>query len=177
MPATTSDVTTVSGVVKFNMNDGSVKKAGNNEVQIIALSAAGKIAGIAATDANGKYTIKDTVGGAVLTAGTYTLVARSAKAETYVATITLTDKQNLTQDIVMNEGADGSIKAKITNTNGNPIAGINVTAYDSYYVNTATASNWVKNAVGTVPVATLVGVYDDSDVKIHAGNTVSDTER
>ena len=176
MPATSSDKTTIAGTVTINKNDGTTVKATTNQVQVVALSG-NKIAGIGATAANGKYEIKDATNGTKLGAGTYTLVARSTAAETWVGTVTLTDKQNLTQDIVMVEGATGSIKALITNTNNNAIAGIRVKAYDAYYVNTGVAANWVANATGTVPVSSLLGEFIDQNVMINAGNDVSLTER
>lgn len=178
MPATSSDLTTVAGTVNINMNNGKVEKANASTklVQVVALSG-NKIAGIAVTDANGKYQIRDTVNGTKLGAGTYTLVARSGMAETTIATVTLTDKQNLTQDIVMNEGANGSIKAIITNTNKNAIPGARFTAYDAYYVNPSAAANWVANAIGTVPSSVLLGEFADRNVMIHDGVDVSTTER
>ena len=180
MPATSSDLTTVAGTVSINMNNGKVEKANASTrlVQIVALSG-NKIAGFATTNASGKYEIKDTVNGTKLGAGTYTLVARSGMAETTIATVTLTDKQNLAQDIVMNEGANGSIKAVITNTNKNAISGARFTAYDAYYVNSSVAANWVGNAIPvSTPNSTLLGEFADQTVLIH-GNTnyPSTTER
>ena len=175
--STSADKTTVSGSVMIQKLDKTSYKADDTThlVQVVLLDSAGKIAGVGKTDASGNYSIVDKTSNgtqARLGTGSYTLVARGKTAETFVKTVTLTDKQTLTENLTMSDGATGTIKVKITNTNKNGITGARVRATDAYFVKDTTTKNevWVSGTASGVGVDTsLVGLYDDESVNGTAG--------
>ena len=175
--STSTDKTTLSGNVMIQKLDKTSYKADDTThlVQVVLLDSTGKIAGVGKTNASGNYSIVDKTSNgtqARLGTGSYTLVARGKTAETLVKTVTLTDKQTLTENLTMADGATGTIKVRITNTNKNGITGARVKATDAYFVKDSTTENkvWVSGtASGTGVDTSLLGLYDDSTVSGVAG--------
>ena len=172
--------TALTGTVTINKKEGGTKTAdaSANLVQIILYNSQNKIVAFGKTEnpVNGvsKYTITQAAAGnSAMAAGDYKLVARGKTAETLVTTVTLKEQESVTKNLVMDEGAQGSAKVVMTDTNLNPISGLKVAAYDENYVRIDLNENWAtySAAAYTNMNQSLFGRYEGADISTEDNNT------
>ena len=130
----TNDKTTVTGVISTKSDAGVVAKldgtAGdtNNsnkyKALVMLLNNKNQIAGLSKVSATGEYTITDGTDANVVAGGAYKLVIRAFGYETKVVDVTVDANKELTENVTLEQGGKGEIKAYVSDTNKNVISDI-----------------------------------------------------
>ena len=139
----TNDKTTVTGVISTKSDAGVVAKlngeTGNGSSKykalVMLLNNKNQIAGLSKVSATGEYTITDGVEANVVAGGAYKLVIRAFGYETKVVDVTVDANKELTENVTLEQGGKGEIKAYVSDTNKNAIAEIaDSYAFDKYAI-------------------------------------------
>ena len=142
----TNDKTTVTGVISTKSDAGVVGKlngeTGNGDSKgnkykalVMLLNNKNQIAGLSKVSRTGEYTITDGVEANVVAGGAYKLVIRAFGYETKVVDVTVDANKELTENVTLEQGGKGEIKAYVSDTNKNVIPEIKDSfAFDKYAI-------------------------------------------
>lgn len=172
----TNDKTTVTGVISTKSDAGVVAKlngeTGNGSSKykalVMLLNNKNQIAGLSKVSATGEYTITDGVEANVVAGGAYKLVIRAFGYETKVVDVTVDANKELTENVTLEQGGKGEIKAYVSDTNKNVISDIaDSYAFDKYAIvqPTMTFVADLKKVTQTIDLSTDaydIGVYKGS---------------
>lgn len=172
----TNDKTTVTGVISTKSDAGVVAKLngetgnGSNKYKalVMLLNNKNQIAGLSKVSTTGEYTITDGVEANVVAGGAYKLVIRAFGYETKVVDVTVDANKELTENVTLEQGGKGEIKAYVSDTNKNIISDIaDSYAFDKYAIvqPTMTFVADLKKVTQTIDLSTDaydIGVYKGS---------------
>lgn len=175
----TNDKTTVTGVISTKSDAGEVAKLngeignGNSngnkyKALVMLLNNKNQIAGLSKVSTTGEYAITDGVEANVVAGGAYKLVIRAFGYETKVVDVTVDANKELTENVTLEQGGKGEIKAYVSDTNKNVISDIanNSYAFDKYAIvqPTMTFVADLKKVNQTIKLST-----DDYDTGVYEG--------
>ena len=175
----TSDKTTIAGKITTKSATGAIAALDgtvvgvktNTKAFVMLLDSTGKIAAVSKVTADGEYSLVDgeNLGADKIVGGAYTLIVRSEGYETKAVTVTVDANKQITENVELEAGACGVIKAVVTDTNVNAITDVNAQpmAYDKLYAvpgtwNTVSGKSYgdlLKNKQGEVYCEYNVGAY------------------
>ena len=141
----TNDKTTVTGVIstksdagvvaKLNGEAGDTNNSNKYKALVMLLNNKNQIAGLSKVSTDGEYTITDGVNANVVAGGAYKLVIRAFGYETKVVDVTVDANKELTENVTLEQGGKGEIKAYVSDTNKNVISDIaDSYAFDKYAI-------------------------------------------
>lgn len=172
----TNDKTTVTGVISTKSDAGVVAKLDGTEgngaskgkkykALVMLLNNKNQIAGLSTVNNAGEYTITDGVEANVVAGGAYKLVIRAFGYETKVVDVTVDANKELTENVTLEQGGKGEIKAYVSDTNKKAISGIDESyAFDKYAIvqPTMTFVADLKKVAQTIKLST-----DDYDTGVY----------
>lgn len=153
----TSDKTTIAGKITTKDARGTTAPLngtteGTNtktKAFVMLLDSTGKIAAVSTVTKDGEYSLIDGehTGADKIVGGAYTLIVRSEGYETKAVTVTVDANKQITENVELEAGACGEIKAVVTDTNVNAITDTSARpmAYDKLYV---VPSEWNNTVSG-----------------------------
>ena len=171
----TNDKTTVTGVISTKSDAGVVAKLngetgnGSNQYKalVMLLNNKNQIAGLSKVSADGEYTITDGIEANVVAGGAYKLVIRAFGYETKVVDVTVDANKELTENVTLEQGGKGEIKAYVSDTNKNVISDIaDSYAFDKYAIvqPTMTFVADLKKVTHNIDLST-----DEYDIGVYKG--------
>ena len=173
----TADKTTIEGKITYKTANGVVNAvsgttvgANGTKALVMLLDGNGKLAAVAEVGANGGYSLVDGAHNGVdsIVGGAYKMIVRADGYETKAIDVTVDANKQIKENVELEVGGLGAIKAVVTDTKINAIVDYNSVpaAYDSYYVvpaDWATVSGKVYGTLltdGTYNVGAYKGTKD-----------------
>lgn len=182
----TADKTSISGKITYKTDAGVVEAlsgvtaVNGTKPLVMLLDGNGKLAAVAEIDANGNYVLTDGEHSGVdsIVGGTYKMIVRANGYETKAVDVTVDANKQIKENVELEVGGVGAIKAVVTDTNINAIDDKDSVpvAYDAYYVVPATWLTVSGKEYGTLLTAGTynVGAYTGTkDGKIFNFNNLS----